>query len=475
MTHSIARPLPQSSRALLARVLDQPDLPAQIQALPPAVLGKLVDEVGLEDAGEIVALATTEQLARMFDDDLWKSDRPGEDERFDPARFLVWLEVMMEAGDAFVAKRLSELPEDLVTLAFHRHLLVVSTERLAAEIEGADEPDQVEKALASCLYEELDEYQLLARSPDGWDALLGAILALDRDHHALLVRVLDRCEAMSSEQLDDGGGLYEVLTSEDMLEADVAGDREDRRAEEGFVAPSTAKSFLELARQGLEPAPEGHDAVTKAYFRGLARPAGAAKKKGAPRDGAGASLLLPAGDPTTSTLAPSRPEPLLIQGMRLLAADDPAAFAQRSEELAYLANALVAGCAFRGHRMRPIEGVRCAIATCSLGLFLAAPKRRTPVATDAAAMLKERTADGLFRAAWHHLEKEVAGPARVLRAARPALDKPSREALSALAAECPVLAGALSGGGGEALFESPADVEKARRFLAEHRGAAPRR
>src|SRR5262245_53826873 len=92
----------ESARRLLARILDEPHLAAQIQALPSAAFAKLVDRIGLEDAGEIVAFATTEQLAHAFDEDLWQSDRPGEDERFDPARFLVWLEVMLEAGDSFV-------------------------------------------------------------------------------------------------------------------------------------------------------------------------------------------------------------------------------------------------------------------------------------------------------------------------------------------------------------------------------------
>ena len=114
------RPTPQK---LLARVLETPELGAQIRSLPSPVLGKLIDHVGLEDAAELVALATTEQLSQIFDADLWRSERPGEDERFDAQRFLLWLEIMLEAGERFVADRLAELPQELVTLAFHRHLL----------------------------------------------------------------------------------------------------------------------------------------------------------------------------------------------------------------------------------------------------------------------------------------------------------------------------------------------------------------
>ena len=48
-----------SSGKLLARVLETPNLAAQVRALPGPALGKLIERVGLEDAGELVALATT--------------------------------------------------------------------------------------------------------------------------------------------------------------------------------------------------------------------------------------------------------------------------------------------------------------------------------------------------------------------------------------------------------------------------------
>jgi len=475
MNHSMARLAPPGSRALLARILDQHDLTAQIQALPPVVLGKLVDHVGLEDEGETIALAPTEQLARMFDEDLWKNDRPGQEERFDPARFATWLEVMMEAGESFVAERLAALPEDLLTLALHRHLLVLSTDALAAEMEAAgDDAEQLDKALSSCLYEELEDYQLIARSPDGWDTMLAAVLALDREDRGLLSRILDRCQHMSAEQIEDSGGLHEVLTSEEMLESDVAAEREDHRTESGYVAPATARSFLALARAGAEPAPEGHDAVTRAHFRTLVKESPrASRTAAAPLRGTPATGLLRVlrdaevvEAKVDQRLLPAAPEvaigaadPLLIRAMRLLGEDEAGSFAERSEELAYLANVLVAGCSFERRRLRPIEALRAAIATSSLGLALClderrGTRRRPPRTEDddglvarAAAALKQRTVDGLFRLAWHRLSEDVTTPARAL-AARGAeeLDPAVRLALSGLADECPHLAGALAPG-----------------------------
>ncbi len=71
-------------------------------------------------------------------------------------------------------------------------------------------------------------------------------------------------------------------------------------------------------------------------------------------------------------------------------------FVARSEELAFLANALGAGFALRERRLRPLEAVRIAIAACSLGLELAS-KGGTTSPLEA---LEKHPADALFRAAW---------------------------------------------------------------------------
>ncbi|HKP56580.1 MAG TPA: hypothetical protein VJV78_07670 [Polyangiales bacterium] len=74
-----------------------------------------------------------------------------------------------------------------------------------------------------------------------------------------------------------------------ILEGDVAGEREDRRAAEGFVSPADARSFLGLARSG--EAGDERDAITRAYFRNLGG-AGVGKREPA----RGARLVAAAGD-----------------------------------------------------------------------------------------------------------------------------------------------------------------------------------
>src|SRR5262249_30023688 len=94
-----SRPNDRASTKLLLRILERPGLVAAVRELPGAVLGRLIDRIGLEDAGELVALATTAQLERVFDDDLWRAERAGGDESFRPERFVLWLRVMAEAGE----------------------------------------------------------------------------------------------------------------------------------------------------------------------------------------------------------------------------------------------------------------------------------------------------------------------------------------------------------------------------------------
>jgi hypothetical protein len=403
-----------SARTLLARVLESPELPTQIQALPGPVLGKLIAHVGLEDAGELVALATTEQLAQVFDEDLWQSPAIGQDERFDSERFLVWLSILLEAGERSVAARLAELPQDLLTLAFQRHVLVLSEDELRAELTAEDdEAEAAEKAFESCLSEEIDDYQLIWRGGDGWDDVLSALLAFDRDHHDLAVELLERCARHSREYIDDNGGLYEVLTSEEMLESDLAAERETRRAERGYVAPSQAAAFLRLARKAdsKAAAPPERDPLTRAYFRELARSAAPAPGEHAPmapaqRERSGLAQLLEATGITREAMppllrgsAPAGDEPLLQSALSRLADVAPAVFAERSEELAYLSNVLVAGGSVDGRGLRPLEAVEHAMAAVSLGLWLVCG---TPSGTpeDAAEQLARHPCDALLRLAF---------------------------------------------------------------------------
>jgi hypothetical protein len=400
-----------SPARLLKHVLENPALVAAVRELPPAALGKLIDRIGLEDAGELVALATTAQLERIFDEDVWRSERAGEDPHFDPARFALWLEVMLEAGEQAVVERLSELPLDFVVLAVHRLVLVIDMDALAVELsDGGDDLDPIEKVLESCLCEEWEEFRLIARDGSAWDTIFGVLMALDRNHHDLLRKILEHCRFLSSEYIDENGGLYQVLTSDEMLESDAGAARDTRRAEAGYVAPSDAKSFLELARRGLGAASE-RDPVSRAYFRELgAFPTRAATASAAPNRPVAKLMGLLAKaqviEAQSEPGSPPRSERPLDAAMSKLRESHPEAYAKRLEELVYLANVLVAGWAPDNRRLRPIEALELATGVSSDGLLQAVAEKNAKPEQ----LLLDTPLDLLFRRGWKERGQGDWGP-----------------------------------------------------------------
>lgn len=401
----------RSSRKLLATLLDTPSLSRQIKALSPAALGRVVERVGLEDAAEIVALASTSQLVSLWDEDLWKSSRPGEEEEFDAARFVTWLSVLQEAGDAFAAGHVAALSLEFVTHAFNELLLVLNVDVMTEEMEGGgEEVDRIEKALESCAYEELDEFQLIARSAEGWDAVWSLVLALDRDHRDFLRQVLERCCGASHAYIEDNGGLSHVLNDAEMFESDARAERDDRRAERGHVAASDAKSFLALAGRG--DTPSERDAVTRAYFRELAlsssRPAAVNEQRAGSRRIERLLSAVEEAAPRRPRLSAQKEKELpLIAALEARIGD--AVGLRYREELAYLANVLIEGASLGHRRFRPVEALEAAIAVTNLGLELLPgfePAR-------AVELLQATSADILFRQGFSVLRREIVDRARV--------------------------------------------------------------
>jgi len=436
---SLGRAHVPPSTNLVQRILERPGLVAAVRELPGAVLGALIDRVGLEDAGELVALASREQLERIFDDDLWRAERAGGDETFRPERFALWLRVMLEAGDEAVVQRLCEMPVQLVALAVHRLVLVMDVEVIDEQLSpGDDLAEQLERALEDSAFEEWEELRLIARDPDAWEDVWGALLLLDRDHHDRLRAILEACREMSMEYISGQGGLFQVLTAGEMLESDVAASREDRRAAEGFVSPADARAFLQLGRRSGGTAEDERDPITRAYFRGLdrkAKPAaagrsgqrhapGAVRTPGAagaagPAEALALEALLreadvigpaPAGSPLLPAVgAGDAPldqshlvAPLFEGAMSELRQRDPERFGERLAEIGYLVNVWIAGGAIaggarQGPRPRPVEALEKVLAMCEAGMRARLDRAVANTSEAALAILVRLPADVLFR------------------------------------------------------------------------------
>jgi hypothetical protein len=216
-----------------------------------------------------------------------------------------------------------------------------------------------------------------------------------------------------------------VLTAEQMLGADVAAARDERRVEEGFISPADARAFLELARRGGSG--DERDPITRAYFRRLR--VATQEPGGSPKDAPGTALAAgadvsdlaallreaeviapPAAAPVPlPALEPARRPgkrgskrrrvravaPLFERAMSDLRRRYPERFSARVRELGYLVNVWLAGGAYEGRRPRPVEASEMVLRTCEAGLGRLAAG--WPARAQALAMLARTPADTLFR------------------------------------------------------------------------------
>jgi hypothetical protein len=381
---------------LLDRILDLPHLAHSVPRLQPELLHKVIQSCGLEDCGELVALTTPEQLGRVLDLDLWRSAGAGRDEQFDPDRFGLWLEVLAESGVNMAAQKLAGMDPDLVITGLAQHVRVFDSASVTPYTTTDGQEVTPIPDLGDGLTSDVGSYRLVSRRIDAsgsWDAIVAVMTALAADHHDYFHQVMGGCRTLSN-STPEIDGLDDLLTDADQVMFDVAFDREHRREKRGYVTPAQARAFLRMSRQlrlGSDARPLANP-VARAYFRAIDQTT-ATDDPGMPR-------LLPAGsdaaslpeDPSAAVAevvdllreagivaqqprallnASQEPSPrlALIQAqMQLVLERDPSAYSARSEELAYLANTVLAGCSIQARPFTPEEASDAAVAVCNLGL-----------------------------------------------------------------------------------------------------------
>ena len=395
-------------QGLLERILNTPHVEHVIPGLAPEVLHRVIQHCGLEDCGELVALATPDQLRKILDLDLWRPGQPGRDEQFDADRFGAWLEVLREAGAEIAARQLASMDIDLVVAGIAQHARVF------------DRASMIDTSGAG-FSSEVGGYLIAARQTGSWNAIVDTLGCLHSEHHDFFNRVMRGCRRLSNSD-PEVDGLHDLLTDRDQAMFDLVVDRERRREEQGFATPADARAFLQLSRQFRhereETAPEVNLAA-RAYFRSVAAPAAAqAADAEVADDGRSHAHYADAVTTVVQTLreagvmaAPPRallenPEPdapklARMQALMQVARDrDPAAFEIRSQELAHLANILIAGCSLQNRSFTGKEASTAAVAVCNLGL------ENWPVALPGRFLL-DHDLVSVFQAGWAFLYEHV--------------------------------------------------------------------
>jgi hypothetical protein len=238
---------------------------------------------------------------------------------------------------------------------------------------------------------EVGGHLIVGKRADSWDALVGVLSALGAQDPDYFHRVMRGCRRLSNAGYEVDG-LDDLLPGDEQVMFDVAFTRERRREQQGYMTPAQARAFLQMSRQVRPDSNTPHvNPIARAYFHAIEWPAEADADSGAPRLQAASGesfaedsalavnavveVLREAGilpeQPRALLDGPQGPAPRLarIQTLMQFAGDrDPNAFSTRGQELAFLANAIAAGCSIQARAFTPQEASDAAVATCNLGL-----------------------------------------------------------------------------------------------------------
>ena len=395
-----ARHAATDGRGLLKRILNTPSLEQVVPLLRPELLHRVIQTCGLEDCGEIVALATPEQLARVFDLDLWRAAKAGQDEQFDADRFGVWLEVLLETGAASAAQKLAEIDVDLVIAGLAQHALVYDRAAVTP-YETTDGELITFYADAISVFDDgltfdVGGYLLVAKRADSWEAIVEVLTSLDAEHPDYFHQVMRGCRALSNSGREVDG-LDDLLPEGDQVMFDLAADREGRREKQGYVTPAQARAFLQMSQELCldgDALPTANP-LARAYLRAIDRTTTADANSASSPSGllAAGSEAQPAPQESADSVAavfevlldagiiPHPPRALLSGSdtraprlghirarLEFILDQDHSAYLTRNEELAYLANALLAGCSCQSRPFTAQEASDAAVAICNLGL-----------------------------------------------------------------------------------------------------------
>jgi hypothetical protein len=352
------------------------DLSRVAPHLVPEVLHRLICRAGLEQCVDLVEALSRKQLTAVLDLDLWRAPFPGADEELDAGRFGEWVEALVGRDAATAARVIARCDRALVVAALSRFIRVLDPGVLEPTESTDDERPRDVLFAAEGQTAEVGGYIVQARREDAWDAIVGLLVELLAADVGRFHALMAGCRRLSNagRELD---GLDDLLDALEQLLHDVALDRNDRREARGFSTVADARAFLAIARQGRRRAHLNPIARVLAADGPIAERPRALLGSGAAGDPAGLQVLI-------EYVRERHPDVCLV----------------RAQELAFVANVLVAGCRLRSRSFTPREASQAAAATCSLGLL----RQPAPPGVD---YLVGHDLIGIFEDGWAALHREV--------------------------------------------------------------------
>ncbi len=412
-----------TARSLIESMSGSRALSSFVPTIDPHTLKTLVDDVGLEDAGPLIAHVSQTQLVHLLDETLWTGARPGDPDKLSVAELLRWLDLWNGLGTGFVADKLYELGDDFCALVFSR-LLVVADYDLAPRLLD-------EHTLA------IGRYIVRVRVDDEWDAVQTSVTALWRDYP-------DFCEAVFG-RLSFRHSMLNLFGEDDtagVLDADASHAHAEGRETAGYVTSVMAGAFLRALKDAdvdTLAAETAYDLQTQEYFRRrsqLQASRSYAEEANADTDGDESPSV---SDPEESkTLSATEQAELAsleaelaayrraqVRPVALLTGPENAkvrdsdwlrvalgrlqssaeVFDRRMDELTYLSNLVMEGVDMCGDRLTSADAANLVVATCNLGAChdLWLDNREDAVTAVEQMLSKEPGLVRLFRIGWHLL------------------------------------------------------------------------
>jgi hypothetical protein len=360
---------PASAKALVDSMLSSESLPALVEQMAPAALARLVDDLGIEDSGALVVHATETQLVHLLDATIWSGAQPGAPETLSVENLLRWLAVWEDNG--ITSDKLYELGEDFCALAFSR-LVIVADSDLSERVD-----DEFTRSIGT--------YILRSRVDDEWDVVQASLSSLWDDFpdyaEAVFGRLAFRHSILSISGENDVAAV---------LDADASYDRDRKREAQGYVTSLMAGTFLRstaATELDLLAAEEQYDLSTSEYFRRHQAEAQAVERAEAEKRAASSDDVdlddeleldeleaeleayeLAAAEPPKLLAAPAEVQARqpIRDALRELQGSEER-FEQYGEELAYLANLVMAGTSRDGEYLSEAQAAEIVMASCNLG------------------------------------------------------------------------------------------------------------
>ncbi len=380
-------PIEGARSRLLQTLRDSPALPSLLRTLQPSALARLVERVGINDAGELMAIVPTRNLLQALDESLWKSPAPGGTDVFDAQELVDWLEAWNEIGDEFVAERLARMSDDYRALCLS-HLISVGIHHTLAFLAIPDDEVDVERdtlqPIGACsIY---GPYVIAPRIEDEWDVVRASLDAMSAHCPEQLLHTLG--------MLDGAESMMAAEEGRTRLTRDVAHERERHRENIGYVTAPGACAFLLFIATASEDelaALDAYDEETRRHLAAFGRVPDATSPIHAPQDDPDdfevdpveedqdyqvqhlrtvlerEQVLVPQ-DALLLTDQRDRKHVALTELLTELAEADPSAFERCTHELAYVANVVKVGVRVQGAVMSDIEARDAALAACYRGL-----------------------------------------------------------------------------------------------------------